>query len=246
VLQLIGYIPIATTLVALTFSYSLFRRFHQRGGLHLLWWGVGTLTYAAGTVTEALTTVIGWDPTIFRLWYITGALLGGAPLAQGTVYLLLHRRTAHALTAILLTAIGTASLCVLASPLRLDLVEPHRLSGQVLAWSWVRMFSPFINTYAFFFLVGGALVSALRYAERAETRHRFVGNLLIAVGALLPGIGGTFTRFGHTEVLYVTEFIGLLLIFGGYRMITRGSLFARVPVTAPAATTWPPSPLAGA
>jgi len=246
VLQLIGYIPIATTLVALTFSWSLFRRFQERGGLHLLWWGVGTLTYAAGTITEALTTLLGWDPTIFRLWYITGALLGGAPLAQGSVYLLLPRRTAHALTAILVTAIGTASLCVLASPLRLDLVEPHRLSGNVLAWPWVRMFSPFINTYAFFFLVGGALVSALRYAEQVETRHRFVGNLLIAVGALLPGVGGTFTRFGHTEVLYVTEFIGLLLIFAGYRMITRGNVIARSPMEPTGTTRLPASPLPGA
>ncbi len=42
------------------------------------------------------------------------------------------------------------------------------------------------------------------------------GNVYIAVGALLPGIGGTFTRFGYTEVLYVTELIGLVCIFIGY------------------------------
>ena len=35
---------------------------------------------------------------------------------------------------------------------------------------------------------------------------------------LLPGIGGTFTRFGHVEVLYVTELAGLLLIYLGYRL----------------------------
>ena len=43
----------------------------------------------------------------------------------------------------------------------------------------------------------------------------------IAVGALLPGIGGSFTRFGHTEVLYVTEFIGLGWIYYGYRLNSR-------------------------
>ena len=46
---------------------------------------------------------------------------------------------------------------------------------------------------------------------------------LIAVGALLPGIGGSFTRFGHTEVLYVTEFIGIILIYLGYRLAVRGA-----------------------
>ncbi|WP_405284459.1 hypothetical protein V3331_02605 [Gaopeijia maritima] len=37
------------------------------------------------------------------------------------------------------------------------------------------------------------------------------------MGALLPGIGGMATRMGHTEVLYVMELIGLLLIWAGYR-----------------------------
>jgi len=48
-----------------------------------------------------------------------------------------------------------------------------------------------------------------------------LGNTFIALGGLLPGIGGGFTRFGHVEVLYVTELIGLLLILAGYRRITR-------------------------
>ncbi len=46
-----------------------------------------------------------------------------------------------------------------------------------------------------------------------------VGNWLIAVGGLLPGIGGSFTRAGYVEVLYVTELIGLILIWLGYRAI---------------------------
>jgi len=45
-----------------------------------------------------------------------------------------------------------------------------------------------------------------------------VANILIAIGAILPGIGGTATRMGYVEVLYVTEFIGLLLIWTGYRL----------------------------
>jgi hypothetical protein len=45
-----------------------------------------------------------------------------------------------------------------------------------------------------------------------------MGNVAIALGGLLPGIGGTFTRFGYVEVLYVTELAGLLLIYLGYRL----------------------------
>jgi len=225
--DLIARIPIATTIIALAFSAQLFARYRQRGGLHLLWWGIGMLTYAAGTVAESLVTLTGWHEGLFRLWYITGALLGGAPLAQGTVYLLLPRRTANVLSVLLVTVVGVAALCALAAPIQYQLVEAHRLSGRVWGWPWVRMFSPIINSYAFLFLVGGAAASAVRYWDRPGDRNRVVGNSLIAVGALLPGIGGTFTRFGYTEVLYVTEFLGLVLIFLGYRSIVAGAAPAR-------------------
>ena len=117
-----------------------------------------------------------------------------------------------------------AASFVVVVPLNNALVEPHRLTGRVMAWPWVRAFSPFINLYAFVFLVGGAAKSAVQFWRRRETRNRAVGNALIAVGALLPGIGGSFTRFGYTEVLYVTEFLGIILIYLGYLRATRGSV----------------------
>jgi hypothetical protein len=218
--SIIGYLPIATTVVALGFTAVLWRRYRERGGLHLLWWGIGTLTYALGTTTESLTTLFGWHEPIFRAWYISGALLGGAPLAQGTIYLLLSRRTAHRLTLLAGLFIFIAAICATLSPVNYAAVQPFRLTGRVLAWRWVRMFSPFINLYAVSFLGGGAAVSALHYRKQRGSRHRYLGNLWIAFGAVLPGIGGAFTRFGHTEVLYVTELIGLLMIYVGYRYNT--------------------------
>ena len=216
------YVPIVTTVFSLVFSVVLLRRYREKGrGAHLLWWGFGVFIYAVGTFTESFTTLFGWNEAVFRAWYISGALLGGAPLAQGTVYLLLRRKMANRLTAALVTVFLVAASCVLAAPINTALVEPHRLSGKVLAWPWVRLFSPFINTYALIFLVGGAALSAWRYSKRRETRHRYVGNVFIAVGALLPGIGGAFTRFGYTEVLYVTELIGLSLVYIGYRFNVR-------------------------
>lgn len=228
------FIPIATTVLAVAFSWALLRRYRERGGTHLLWWAAGTATYAIGTATESLTTLIGWHEPLFKLWYVSGALLGGAPLAQGTVYLLLPRRTAHRLTAALVTVIAVAAICVALSPVNTQLVETHRLTGRVLGWQWVRAFSPFINTYAFIFLVGGAVVSSWRYARSRETAYRALGNAFIALGSLLPGIGGTFTRFGHTEVLYVTEFAGLCILWVGYRYITARSSGARHVTPVPA------------
>lgn len=214
----VEFVPIITTIVALAFAGVVLARWIDRRAPHLLWWGIGMLTYAAGTITESATTLLGWHEPVFRAWYITGALLGGAPLAQGSVYLHLGRHKANVLTAVVATIVVVASACVIASPIDYALVEPFRLSGKVLEWRWVRLFSPFVNTYAVVFLVGGAVVSAIRYRRTRETYNRFIGNVCIAVGGILPGIGGTFTRFGHTEVLYVTELIGLVCIYVGYRL----------------------------
>lgn len=218
---LVHYIPIVTTVIALSLALELGRRYRDRGGPHLLWWTIGALTYAAGTAIEASVTLFGWSEALFRSWYIMGALLGGAPLAQGAVYLHVPRRAADVLSVVLITVVLIAATFVLMVPIKHELVEAHRLTGKVMAWPWVRAFSPFINLYAFVFLVGGAIKSAIQFWRRRETRFRAEGNALIAVGALLPGIGGSFTRFGYTEVLYVTEFLGIILIYLGYRRATR-------------------------
>ena len=219
---LVHYIPVVTTILAIPFSLEIFRRWRAHPErLHLLWWAIGVGVYGVGSFTEAWTTLFGWSPAIFRAGYLSGALLGGAPLAQGSVYLLMKRKTAHVLTALLVGYVAVASLAVMLSPIDFAAVEPHRLTGRVFGWPWVRLFSPVVNLYAVIFLIGGAVLSALRYSTDPLNRHRMWANVLIAVGAILPGIGGTATRMGHTEVLYVTELIGLVLTWTGYRISVR-------------------------
>lgn len=218
----VHFVPIVTTLLAIPFSAEIFRRYLRfPDRLHLLWWAIGIATYGVGTFTEATTTLIGWNEHVFRAWYVSGALLGGAPLAQGTVYLMLPRKVAHALTALLILYVAGASVAIYLSPIDMSLVETHRLSGRVFGWQWVRMFSPIVNLYAVVFLIGGAIMSAFKYSADPLTRHRMWANVFIAVGAILPGIGGTATRMGHVEVLYVTELVGMLLTWTGYRLSVR-------------------------
>lgn len=212
------YLPIASTVVAAAFARVLWRHWQANpSARHVMWWLIGAILFGVGTLTEALTTLAGWQEPIFRAWYVSGALLGGAPLAQGTVYLLLGKRRADRLTVLLISYIAIASVFVIATPLDLTLVEPNRLSGEVMGWQWVRLFSPLVNLYAVVFLVGGALWSAVRYWRGGGARSRVTGNVLIAIGAILPGVGGSFARAGVVEVLYVAELIGLALIWSGYR-----------------------------
>lgn len=218
---MIEYLPFVSTMVAVPFTVLLWRHWRRDPGARfMLWWTLGVAIYGAATLVEAATTVVGWREPLFRAWYIAGALLGGAPLAQGTVYLLMKRRTADRLAVALVVYVSVAAAFVLVTPLDASVVVDDRLSGSVMEWGWVRLMSPLVNTYALIFLVGGAAWSAMRYRRRADRpRSRVVGNVLIAVGGLLPGVGGSFMRAGYIEVLPVTELAGLILIWLGYRAI---------------------------
>jgi hypothetical protein len=130
----------------------------------------------------------------------------------------MKRKQADILSIILVAVIVVTSILVVLSPVDASLIKDNRMTGKILEWSFIRYITPFINLYAFCFLVGGAVMSAWKYFRDKRMKH-YTGNVLIALGGLLPGIGGSFTKFGYIEVLYVTELLGILLIYAGYRVI---------------------------
>ncbi len=217
----VHYFPLGTTLVAIAFSSSLFRRYSSHRTPHLFWWALGVASYGSGAFAEALITLFGNSVVLTKIWYVTGALLGGYPLAQGSVYLSRPRAFANRATAITVPFIAVTALLVFLSPVRLEMLQPTRPSGAILGWTWVRLMTPFINLYATLFLVGGAAESAWRYLTKGHDGHRAAGNAFIAIGALMPAIGGSAAKAGYVEVLYVLEFIGLILIWIGDRVCHR-------------------------
>jgi hypothetical protein len=218
---MVSYIPVLTTLFSVFFLGRIVPHYLAKRSQYLLWWTLGVLTFGLGTLTESINAIFGWSEWNTKVWYIVGALLGGYPLAQGTIYLLMNKRFADISALVCSAVILVAAVCVLSSPIEIPEGFDHRLTGRVFAWQWVRAFSPLLNLYAFVFLFGGAVYSAVQYFAKDKASPRFLGNILIAVGALLPGIGGSFTRFGYVEVLYITEFIGLSFIYFGYHMMRK-------------------------
>ncbi|MGB8981152.1 MAG: hypothetical protein WCC12_04695 [Anaerolineales bacterium] len=220
--NIIHYIPILTTIVSFAFTAALYRHWQRKPeAQYLMWWTLGAFCFGFGTLTESINVLFGWSVINMKAWYISGALLGAFPLAQGTVYLLLKKKTADLLTWFFIVYITLAAIAIILAPVDMSLVDPARLTGKVMTWTWARLFSILPNTYALLFLVGGAAWSAIQYARKGGSGNRVWGNWLIAIGGLLPGIGGSFTRLGYVEVLFVTELIGILLIWAGYRAITQ-------------------------
>lgn len=217
--EIIEHIPIVTTLFSIYFVIEIYKHYLRRKTSYLLWWTVGVLTFGLGTFAESYNALFGWNEINLKYWYIVGALLGGFPLAQGTVYLLMKKKFADITSLFFVSLIIVSAVFVILTPVTIPEGYDYKLTGAVFTWEWVRYFSPLINLYAFVFLVGGAIYSAIKYRRQIEKEARFKGNIYIAIGGLLPGIGGTFTRMGYVNVLFITELLGLLLIYVGYRII---------------------------
>src|SRR3990172_1187816 len=95
-MEFIHYIPIATTLFAAFFAQILYRHYVKKpDSLHIMWWGIGVITYGAGTLLESLITILGWNEFLFRGWDITGALLGGGPVAEGNGFFFFFKKKTH-------------------------------------------------------------------------------------------------------------------------------------------------------
>jgi hypothetical protein len=77
-----------------------------------------------------------------------------------------------------------------------------------------------LNIYGTLTLVGGAIYSAYLFWRKKILINRMFGNILIALGALSPAMGGSLLRAGLTDMLYTSELIGAILMFIGFLMAT--------------------------
>ncbi|GAP12428.1 hypothetical protein LARV_00163 [Longilinea arvoryzae] len=212
----IAFLPLTSMVVSLTFAGFVLRHYLQHHHTQLLLWGVGMVFYGIGSASEAYYGLLGWNPTVFRLWYLFGAILVAAWLGQGTVYLLAKKRTAN----ILMGVLGLASIYALVAVFnaRLDptLISASELSGKAITSPGVRLLTPFFNLYGTLTMVGGALYSSVLFWRKRVLLHRVIGNVLIAAGAIMPAFGGTFSRLGIPGALYISELLGAVVLFIGF------------------------------
>ena len=216
-------LPFVTAVITFIFAGMVFRRYALRKGVHLLIWGIGLTLYAIAESMAAIHGALGWNPLVFRLWYLCGAILVAAWLGQGTVYLLARRSWANALLIVLLLGSLYAAFKVFTAEVDPTLLPGAGLSGDAIVTGGVRILTPFFNIYGLVALAGGAIYSTFVYWRRRAFGTRAIGMILIAVGALAPGLGGALSRIGLTEYLYLSEFVGAVLLFLGFILSTSRS-----------------------
>jgi hypothetical protein len=207
------------------FAAYVLQRYVTRRKLYFLFWGAGLAMFAVASLSGAMLT-FGWSSFFFFTWYYFGALLTAAWIGQGTVYLLMRKRWAHVLSAILITASIVVAVMLIRVMPDLDrsvfttsesIGEQYReIMPPIDEGGYVRLATPFFNVYGLITLVGGALWSSYLFWRKRVLPNRVIGNVLIAGGALVIASAGLLTRMGLGSVLYVGELVAAIMMFSGF------------------------------
>jgi hypothetical protein len=220
-------IPLISTIVSFIFAASVLNRYRLRKGTHLLYWGIGLIFYGLGTLGEVLLS-LSFNPWILKIWYLCGAMLTAAWLGQGTVFLLVRKRgVARGMAIALIVVSILAVFLVLLAPVSVSAAS-YQVSQpaseqykEILERSGLMiLLTVLLNIYGTITLVGGAIYSAYLFWRKRVLINRVIGNILIAAGALIPATAGSFVMAGALDWLYLSELIGVILMYLGFLQAT--------------------------
>lgn len=210
-------VPLIAAAFGAVFALTVLNQYRTRHRPYQAAWGAALLMFAIAAGFETAGVAAGWTPSIYRGYYLFGALLNVGWLAVGTVYLLAPLRVGHsaAIVMALLTVLCVAAIAgAHIDAARLATQFPSRASDVPA------ILPALINSVATLILVGGAAWSAYIAFRRQAPASRVLGTALIAGGALVVGVDHTIAQLTHLIVLQpVSEAVGILIMFAGYLVV---------------------------
>lgn len=218
--------PLAAALTAGAFGAVLGARFAAGRRPHEGLWAIAMLMYSAASFAMFLGVARGWTVPAFRTYWLLGAILNVPYLALGELFLLTrNRRLAAAGLILVLVATGYAGWIVWDAPLVAASLRFHSLPlGREVFGDGTLPYrlSQLYAFPAYFFLLGGSVLSAWRMRARPDLRERAGGVALIALGATVVAIGsGIGAGFRLAPVFSASLALGVGIMFGGFLVATR-------------------------
>jgi hypothetical protein len=209
------------------FAVQLFSQYARRKRLSQLAWGIAMTMFALASLAVAAGTTGGWDPTLYRIYWLFGALLNVPYLALGSVALLGRR----AFTALVLVAVvaATAIGVIVVASASVNLAEATKQIPRGSAvWgkgTLAAKLPTFMSIPAYVIVV---VIAVATGRSRRLPSFRVRANWLIAIGATIVAIGGPLARYGRGSVFSVTLAVGVTVMFLGFRLAARRSPDAAV------------------
>jgi hypothetical protein len=207
--------PLAAALISLACAAVIARDAVRRPRPDKITWAISFVIFAIAAGAEVAGGLTHWTPFLARAYYLTGAVLVVGYLALGELYLLAPGKIARfapgaalMITAVSATVVFNAGID--RAKLASDGWEAIDRGPGLIALAAA------INGIGTVVIVAGLGYSAWKFKKLGIQRNRMIGCLLIVLGTLTVATGGTLTRFGHREFLYIPMAIGAGIIFAGY------------------------------
>ena len=213
--------PAAAACVSTIFAIQLLTQYAHRKRLPQLAWGIAMTMYAIASLAVAAGVSGGWDPTLFRLYWLFGALLNVPFLALGSVALLRRRPMTALMLLLVLAATVIAVAAVASASVHLPVEAGRDIPRGSRAWgsdAFVARLATYLSIPAYVIVVLIAIASS---RGGRLPLHRVRGNWLIAIGATLVAAGAPFARYGRGSAFSVFLAVGVIVMFLGFRMAAR-------------------------
>ena len=212
-------IPLVATVIAAVFAGMLLRQYLARRGQAQLMWAIAMGMFAVASAAVTVGVASGWTSTLYAIYWAFGAVLNVAFLAGGELVLLFRKpwvRWAVWLVLIFATAYTLAILSgadMAEDALAVQLPRGIKVLGDGTP---AHRLAQLVAYPAYFILLFGTLWSAAKMRGRRELRDRFVGTLLIAIGATVVAAGAAFAATGVLAGFIGTLVVGICVMFWGF------------------------------
>ena len=232
----------SAALVASAFALSTADRWLRRRQPHERAWTVAMALFALGSFSLWWAESAGWSSGVFRLFFLTGAVLNVAWLALGTIYLLAGRRIGDVIQTTLVALSGLATGIVLTAPLKSPIIVDQFPTGKEVFGVTPRVLAGVGSGVPALVIILGALWSTWRVLTKKNPalskstarqvfspRRLALGNVLIATGTLVLSLSGTLAgRLGKDQAFAVTLLAGVIVLFAGFLVASNSTRRASV------------------
>jgi hypothetical protein len=228
--------PLVAAAVAFAFAASLGMQYRARRRPYQLVWAIALAMYGVASLAIVAGVAGSWSASEFRVYWGLGAVLNVPFLAAGEVLLLFRSRAVLWGTALVLIFVVAYTVAVLrgAETSTLALADQLPSGKEVFGDATPAHRLPQLISYpSYFTLVAGALWSAWTMRGRPALKDRFVGTLLIALGATVVAGGSTFAALGLLAGFTLTLVAGIALMYWGFLRASRRAPVTQTTVAAP-------------
>ncbi len=211
-------LSVVAAIASSLFAFDLWSDYRRRPRPHIAAYGTGMTMFAVATWALFIGVTFAWTGPVYRTFFLFGAVLNIPFLALGSMFLVVGKRSGHAMT----VALGAFTAFATTLTLTVPFQQPLPVDGIPHARDMFESgFGPRL-----FALIGGAvgvtilsvlaLVSLVRFWKK--DRSIVWGNALILAGTLAAAWGGTRLALGDESGFALSLLMAVTLIWAGYRV----------------------------